>query len=148
MKDEIEKHNVNEAQLKTYIRELNGGNIPNMGTNPTRSEIIQQLLDIAATSMSYYGEHYWLVAKNVLKRKTDKLTMHVDIMTLKQVRAAIQSCFLTATNVPDDLSLEDKLSIVVCPEPYVDVGPSISRSLAAVDPTVKEWISIGKWMGY
>ena len=63
--DEIAKHNVNEAQPKTYIRELNGGNIPNMGTNPTRSEIIQQLMGIAATNMSY-DEHYWLVAKNVL----------------------------------------------------------------------------------
>ena len=65
---EIEKFNVNDAQLKVYILELNGGIIPNLGNNPTRSDIIQQVLDIAATSMSYYDEHFWLVAKHVLKR--------------------------------------------------------------------------------
>ena len=73
--DEITKQNVNEAQLMTYIRELNGGNLPNMGTNPTRSATIQQLLDIAATHMSYYDEHYWLVAKYILKRNADKITI-------------------------------------------------------------------------
>ena len=113
--DDITKKNLNEAQLMSYIRELNGGNIPNMGTNPTRSAIIQQLLDTAATNMSYYNEHFWLVTKHILKRNADKITMYVDIMSLKQVRDAIQSCFLTATNVPDDLSVEDQLGIVVCP---------------------------------
>ena len=137
-----------DVQLKIYLRELNGGIVPNLGKDLSRSDIIQKLLDIAATGTSFYYKHFWWVAKQVLKHEADRLIMHVDMPTLNRISANVQSVFLAAINVPESLSLEEKMAIIVCPDPYGDVGQSLSNSLPTVEPTITEWIVIGKWLGY
>ena len=55
--EEFEKYEITNAQLKIYLRELHEGMIPELGKNPTRSDIIKILLDLAANEMSLYSDH-------------------------------------------------------------------------------------------
>ena len=91
--------------------------VPYLGKNRSRAEIITVLLVYAAKGMACYDEHEWWVAKQVMKHDTDALIMHVDIESLGQCGTAFKSMFLTAAQVPDSLSLGDRLAIVVCPDP-------------------------------
>ena len=93
------------AQLKIYLGELNGGTVPNLDKDPSRSDINKVLLDSAATGISFYDEHFWWVAKQVMKHDADRIIMHVDIPTLNRFSANAQSLFLAAANVPESLSL-------------------------------------------
>ena len=102
----------------------------------------------AGLGMSHYDEHEWWVAKQVIKYDSDKLNMPVDIESLKPCGTAFQSMFLTAAQVPDSISLEHRLAIVVCSYPYPKVGPSLLTSLDTTEPTIMEWIAFGKWLGY
>ena len=88
------------------------------------------LLDHAAKGMSAYDEHEWWVAKQVLKHDVDKLIMHVDLSTFSQCGTNFQSIFLSAAQVPDSLATEERMAIVVCPDPYVDVDSSLAISLS------------------
>ena len=130
------------AQLKIYLGELNGGTVPNLDKDPSRSDINKVLLDSAATGISFYDEHFWWVAKQVMKHDADRIIMHVDIPTLNRFSANAQSLFLAAANVPESLSLEEKMAIIVCPD------PSLGNSLPTVELTIMEWIAIGKWLDY
>jgi hypothetical protein len=146
--EEFQKFEITDAQLMIYLRELNGGIVPNLGKNPSRSDIIKLSLDSAASGMSFYDEHYCWVAKQVIKHDVDRITMHVDTPTLNRFSNNVQSLFFAAANVPDSLSLEDKIAITVCPDPYLDVGKPLSNSLSKTEITIMEWIAIGKWLNY
>jgi hypothetical protein len=146
--EKFEKYEMTDAQLKIYLRELNRGTLPNLGKTPSRGDIIKVLLDHAAKGMSFYDEHQWWVAKQVMKRDEDRIIMHVDIPTLNRFSTNLKSLFLTAANVPESLTPEEKMAIIVCPDPYADVGPSLYNSISKIDPTITEWIAIGKWLDY
>ena len=103
--EEIEKFELTNAQLIIYLRELNGGIVPNLGKNPSRSEIIKSLLDSAATGMSHYDEHHWWVAKQVIRHDADRFIMQVDTPTLARFSENLQAIFFAAANVPDSLSV-------------------------------------------
>ena len=98
--------------------------------------------------MSHCDEHHWWVAKQVIRHDADRFIMQVDTPTLARFSDNLQAIFFAAANVPDSLSVKDKMEITVCPDPYLDVGQALINSFVKTDITIMEWINIGKWLGY
>ena len=55
--EEFEKYEITNAQLKISLSELHEDMIPELGKNPTRSDIIKILLVLAANEMSLYSDY-------------------------------------------------------------------------------------------